>query len=331
MVRQSKYEAAVDSQTQRPNTPPCRRWYRRLSRSSHSWVAVAEVMSMSNLTSRSIALKDGRKFGFAEWGNPNGNPIILFVGGSSRLAHPMVVSPNIRLITVDRPGLGLSDFQPNRKLLDLPDDIIQLADTLGIPQFAVVGISQGGPSALACAFKIPHRLVAVSAVSSLAPLPSAELQKTPGAVATFARLANDFPLILKLQSELASWMVRASPQWTFQQVLKSLPQSDRAIFDASPELAAMFASDLKETYRQGSKGSAQEGLLAYRLWGFRLEDIRARVYVWHGEKDQSAPVIMGHYLAKAIPNCQASYLANEGHFLGLKYWREITTQLFGQS
>jgi len=287
------------------------------------------MISTSSQKNQSIVLSDGRAFGFAEWGNPNGKPILLFVGGSSRLVHPPVELPDIRLITVDRPGLGLSDFQPNRDLLDLPDDILQLVDTLGIRQIAVVGMSQGGPSALACAYKIPHRLVAVSAVSSLAPLAADELRKkTPGAVATFARLANDFPLALKLQSALAAWMVRISPQWTFQQVLKSLPKSDRAIFDASPELVAMFTSDLVETYRQGGKGSAQEGLLAYRSWGFRPQDIRAQVSVWHGASDQSAPIAMGRYLANAIPNCQATFLANEGHFLGLKYWREITTELF---
>ena len=286
-------------------------------------------MNTSNRTNQSIILKDGRRFGFAEWGNPTGKPIILFVGGSSRLAHPTVELADVRLITVDRPGLGLSDFQSNRTLLDMPDDIVQLMDALGIQQVAVVGISQGGPSALACAYKIPQRLIAVSAVSSLAPPAFFELRrKTSGPVAAFARLAKDFPFALKLQSELATWMVRLSPQWTFQQVLKTLPSSDRAIYDAQPELIPVFVSDLIETYRQGSKGSAREGVLAYRPWGFRLEDIQAKVYLWHGENDQSVPLAMAHYLAKAIPNCRATYIANEGHFLGLKYWHEIATQLY---
>ncbi|MEK7788228.1 MAG: alpha/beta hydrolase, partial [Chloroflexota bacterium] len=69
---------------------------------------------------------------------------------------------------------------------------------------------------------------------------------------------------------------------------------------------------------------------AYRPWGFRLEDIQAKVYIWHGENDRSVPLAMAHYLADAIPNCQATYIANEGHFLGLKYWHEITTQLFSR-
>lgn len=285
-------------------------------------------MSSDDRSGQQITLKNGRKLGFAEWGNAQGRPVIVFIGGSSRLAYPTVELPDIRLITVDRPGLGLSDFQPNRTLLDMPGDVIELVDALGIGQLAVIGISQGGPAALACAYKIPDRLMAVCAVSSLAPLNSPELAKQiTGPVKTFARLANEFPWALKAQSALAAWMVRANPHWTFKQVLKSLPLEDRAIFNANPELCAVFVRDLVETYRQGSRGSAQEGLLAYRPWGFRLEDIRAKVFLWHGENDSSVPLAMARYLAQAISNCQATYVAKEGHFLGLKYWTEITSQL----
>jgi pimeloyl-ACP methyl ester carboxylesterase len=152
-----------------------------------------------------------------------------------------------------------------------------------------------------------------------------------GAVKTFARLANDFPWALQLQSALGAWMVRVNPGWTFKQVLNSLPAEDRAIFEANPELISIFVADLVETYRQGSRGSAREGLLAYRPWGFRLEDIRAQVFLWHGENDQTVPVAMARYLAQTIPNCQAAYVPLEGHFLGLKYWAEITAQLLAHS
>jgi pimeloyl-ACP methyl ester carboxylesterase len=183
-------------------------------------------MSTSNPLNQFIILNDGRKFGFAEWGDLKGNPVLLFVGGSSRIVRPPVDLPNLRLITVDRPGIGFSDFHPKRKLLNLPDDILQLIDYLDIKQIAVVGMSQGGPSALACAYKIPNRLVSASVVSSLAPLPASQSQKL-SPVASFSWLANNFPFALKIQSTLGAWMVALNPSWTFQQVLKSLPQSDR--------------------------------------------------------------------------------------------------------
>jgi pimeloyl-ACP methyl ester carboxylesterase len=283
-----------------------------------------------DLQSQIIILNDGRRLGHADAADQYGKPIVLFVGGSSRLVRPPS-SPDVRLITVDRPGIGLSDPHPGRTLLDLPADILQLADALGIGLFSVVGISQGGPSALACAYQIPHRLVAAGVVSSLAP-PVAYLRvNLSGPVARFARLANNFPLALRTQSVIAAVMARQAPRWTFEQVMRGLSPADRAIFEANPELVAMFVKDLNETYRQGSKGSFQEGLLAYRPWGFSVGEIQTRVYVWHGENDKSVPAAMGRFLAETLPNCQTTFLKDEGHFLGLKYWPEITAQLLSDA
>lgn len=50
-----------------------------------------------------------------------------------------------RVIAADRPGIGDSEYQPARKFLDWPADLVHLADTLGFDRFGVVGISGGGP------------------------------------------------------------------------------------------------------------------------------------------------------------------------------------------
>ena len=285
-------------------------------------------MTIGDRLSQTLRLPDGRQFGFAEWGSPHGAPLLVIIGGSSRLVHPPVELPGLRLITVDRPGLGLSDFHPGRCLVDFPQDLTQLQDALGLGRLAVVGISQGGPLALACACVIPDRLTAVSVVSSL---PPPDIFDQPGAAAgstaRFARPARNAPWVIRLQHVLAAGMVRLSPRWTFQQVLKSLPTPDRAVFDAYPTLNEMFVTDLIETYRQGGRGSAQEGLLAYRPWGFSLDAIGIPVYLWHGEADQTVPVTMARHLAVALPTAQATYIPNEGHFLGLKCWDRIVAQL----
>ena len=105
-------------------------------------------------SSETIVLKDGRKLAYAEWGDPAGKPVFHFHGSSgSRLERPPdeKVLTGIRLITIDRPGHGLSDFKPGYRLLDWPDDVTALADHLGINKFAVEGWSFGGPYAIACA------------------------------------------------------------------------------------------------------------------------------------------------------------------------------------
>ncbi|MFX1419118.1 MAG: alpha/beta fold hydrolase, partial [Promethearchaeota archaeon] len=122
-----------------------------------------------------ITLKDGRKLGYAEFGIPIGKPVFYFHGqGSSRL-EPMMYGFddkrfNVRLISIDRPGRGLSDFKENRTILDWPDDVVELANALNIQTFAVLGGSGGCPYALACALKIPDRLTYCGIVSGLGPI-----------------------------------------------------------------------------------------------------------------------------------------------------------------
>ncbi len=98
-------------------------------------------------TEQTITLKDGRKLGFAEWGDADGKPVFHFNGAcGSRMERPAdeSVLAGVHYISTDRPGHGLSDFQPGRKLLDWPDDVTQLADYLGIDKFYALGYSRAG-------------------------------------------------------------------------------------------------------------------------------------------------------------------------------------------
>jgi pimeloyl-ACP methyl ester carboxylesterase len=114
-----------------------------------------------------LRLADGRTLGYAAYGSPRGPAVLHFhAAGSSRLEHPVahtaVTLPAVRLLVVDRPGHGLSSFQPRRTLLDWAVDVKQLADHLGLEQFSVTGWSAGGPYALACAFALPERVKAAA-------------------------------------------------------------------------------------------------------------------------------------------------------------------------
>ena len=122
-----------------------------------------------------IKLKDGRNLGFAEIGDSDGIPLIHFHGFpasrlEARLLSEMIIGMKIRFISVDRPGMGLSDFKKKRQLLDWPSDVVELADQLSIDKFAVEGVSGGAPYSIACAYKIPERLTACGIICGLGPL-----------------------------------------------------------------------------------------------------------------------------------------------------------------
>lgn len=121
-----------------------------------------------------LRLRDGRSLGYAEYGSRQGVPVFhCHSAGSSRLEHPGraddAAASAVRLVVADRPGHGLSSFQRGRQLLDWAADVSQLADHLGIDEFAVTGWSAGGPHALACAHALPAHVKAVAVLSGTGP------------------------------------------------------------------------------------------------------------------------------------------------------------------
>src|SRR5215210_2245818 len=131
----------------------------------------ARVQIFTRSEDRVVLLADGRRLGYAEYGDSLGQPVMFFHGlGTSRLVCPPDEAAarklGVRLIAVDRPGIGISDPLSGRSLLDWPRDVAQLADQLGIERFSVVGWSGGGPYAAACGHSLAHRVLAVGMVSA---------------------------------------------------------------------------------------------------------------------------------------------------------------------
>jgi pimeloyl-ACP methyl ester carboxylesterase len=145
---------------------------------------------LPSVENKRVTLQDGRVLGYAKYGDRAGRLVLYFAGSpSSRLLHPpeaATSSLGARVIVIERPGLGLSDFQRGRRLLDWPEDVRQLADAVGMDRFPVVGVSGGAPYAAVCAYRIPVRLwhgeeetnVSVSAARHMA-------RAIPGCQSTF--------------------------------------------------------------------------------------------------------------------------------------------------
>ncbi len=293
------------------------------------------TLDSSTLTERTIRLPDGRALGYAEFGDPKGQPVFHFHGWPSsrreaQLFHEPAARAGIRLIGVDRPGIGLSDFQPGRRILDWPDDVVALADALEIESFAVQGLSGGGPYAAACAYKIPDRLTACGIVAGLGPL-ALGTEGLAASARAFFFVAGRLPWLLRP----LLWLMMgrfAQDQRKVQELVpklaqKSAEQDRDALLD--PDLKKLLAAGLMGAFRQGTRGPAQEYELYARPWGFELEEVSFdKVHLWHGERDANVPVSMGRAVAERIPNCQAILYPDEAHLtLVLNHSEQIITAL----
>lgn len=284
---------------------------------------------VTDRTNQQIKLKDGRSLGYVEYGNPEGKPVFYFHGfPGSRLDWLLsdfddsAAGLNARIIAADRPGYGLSDFKHGRKILDWPDDVIELADALQVGRFAVLGISGGGPYAAACAFKISERLTASAIVCGMGPA------KAPGAKEGISWFYPGKPSVIRrLMLMLTSMGIRKQPDQFVSRSKEMVPEPDRLLLD-QPEMVKAYIDAIGESFRSGIGGANQEAALYTRPWRFRLQDITTEIHLWHGELDLNVPISVARHIADTMPNCHATFLKDEAHIsLPHNHIREILSIL----
>ncbi|MEM7112536.1 MAG: alpha/beta hydrolase [Chloroflexota bacterium] len=265
--------------------------------------------------SKQITLSDGRKLGYVTLGPETGRPIFYHHGWPSSRFEALMLQDvmervNGRLIAVDRPGYGLSDFQPDRTLLDWPDDISELADQLGIDQFYVMGLSGGGPYVAACAYKIPHRLLGATIVAGLSPMSNPQTQEGMRQMnRILLSVGKSMPWLLNL----LLWPVQSasSNPKMLERMLSDLPDVDKAVL--TEEAGTRMLHSAQESFRQGRKGATQGGRIYAQPWGFELSHITMPVSIWQGTLDVNVPQSNGRIFANNIPNATAHFIEGEGH------------------
>jgi pimeloyl-ACP methyl ester carboxylesterase len=266
-------------------------------------------------------LSDGRRIGCLEVGAADGFPVFHFHGnGSSRLEVLLLAdaaaSDGVRLIGLDRPGIGNSDTAPGRSLLDWPHDVAEVADRLDIERFAVEGFSAGGAYALACAHRIAHRLTGCGLISSICP-PELVCQAAPGWMRALWWVAQHQP-------ELAhAWMRMLLPdtmsgeagaERRLRRITSWLARPDREVV-RRPLVRPALVRSMSESRRHGAAANRREILELVRGWNVPIERIALReVFLWHGEQDRLTPIGPARLLAERLPHCTAAFYGSEGHF-----------------
>ncbi|KAL9634785.1 MAG: hypothetical protein Q9164_003876 [Protoblastenia rupestris] len=279
-------------------------------------------MSTHSLT---FLLPSGRSLGYALYGAHPPSIVtttVFYFHGTpgSRLEgavwHAATLARSVRLIAIDRPGFGLSSSQENRTLMHWPDDVLALADHLGIDTFRVLGTSGGGPYVLACAKVIPaSRMQAAAIVSGM--YPCRELMSW-GSWAMMELVA----WMPGVYSALLEWYVgRAVRDWEHPEVLEEMVlKSEKRVVEVDRRvlrddvLRKWLLDSMREGLRQGCWGTAWEVRLFGSSWGFGLQEIEGvRVSLWHGGLDRGVPSRMARKAAEMLNGAELRVFEEEGH------------------
>ncbi len=288
------------------------------------------VRQESKINTRQLRLQDSRHLAFCEYGDPEGKPVFYFHGTPGSRVEPAYSDPagrkfGIRLIGLDRPGMGRSEFLTGRTLLDWPRDVREAAEYFGFSNYGVIGMSGGGPYALACCAANLDQINSVVLLGSWAPVAAEPLlwQQMAPLDRVFGRLSRGsswiFTIIFSMLGAAAAYL---SPQVFIRSLSSSLSAADKALLQ-DPELASFFAEDIQEAFRQGARGPAEDALLLYRDWGFAVEDVSAPVEIFHGTEDQFAPAAFGRYLDKKLPNSTLHLFPGKGHLYFMMQFERV--------
>lgn len=284
-----------------------------------------------------MSVVPGRRLGFAEFGPPGGRAVIWLHGtpGARRQipaeARLVAEERGLRIIGVDRPGIGSSTPHVYRSILDFTTDLGVLLDRLGIDRYVVIGLSGGGPYALAAAHAHPERVVAAGILGGVAPTvgPDAIGGGLVALGRRFAPLigAARVPIGLGLTGAIRLARPLASPALDLYGRLS--PEADRRLL-ARPELKAMFLDDLLNGSRRQLTAPLADVMLFSRHWGFEAADVGVPVRWWHGDADHIVPYAHGEHMVRRLPDAELIRKAGESHLCGLGLAEEILTALDAQ-
>ena len=294
------------------------------------------MITLTTAASETITLPDGRKLAYKVYGKQDGFPVFAFHGTpGSRIwfkdDDPVSHKVGIKLITVDRPGYGLSDFQKDRKTTDFTSDIKILAEHLKLDLFSVLGISGGSIYAACCA----HSLPGIYKAALIAGVNEFEKGKPPKNMCSQNRLlfntARYFPFFIRMFTSYGRKMMYTNPEKYIEQVQSQVDHlciSDQQVIQ-DPDNAEQILRHLKEAFRPGIKGNIADIRLVTKTWGFEPQQIKVPVEIWHGVEDTLAPIDEIKKLSTKIPECKKHWIEGKGHFLDADptVWEKILTSV----
>lgn len=266
-----------------------------------------------------ITLSSGKKIACHEFGDPAGVPAFYFHGWPSSGIQGQLMDEDagklgIRLVSPDRPGLGGSDFQPGRRLLDWPQTLCEVARHYSWEKFHIFGVSGGGPYVYAAALRIPERLLSASVVCGAPPL------KVLGASGLFW----PYRFMLVIRDHLNCLMnpvfnigcrisLQAPADIPMRWLLNMLNAEDQKIMNIRRNLD-VIAEGFRQSVAQRVAHVQADADIYTSDWGFDLRDVKFPIHLWHGREDRNIPFSYAEKVAAMLPNSITHWTDSDGHY-----------------
>ncbi|MCH9808369.1 MAG: alpha/beta hydrolase [Alphaproteobacteria bacterium] len=291
-----------------------------------------------------VELVDGRRFGVAQFGAENGLPVLALHGApASRLMFDIADGPakksGLRLYCPERPGYGITPADSGATLKSRAQDLAAIADRLGLERFAVLGVSGGGPYAVALAGLLGDRVSGLALVSPMGPIAQFIAAEKRGEIADglgqlgyghrqfFLKLPRRRRL-LQVQSYLGAKAFQAAPETSARLFACILSADDKRIL-SQPHVKSSQIGMTLEALRPGIEGGVSDLEIFARPWPVDFGDIHTPTIVWQGSEDRIVPVPVTRWLAGRLANCRLVELEGAGHFWVYDHVDDVLETLAG--
>jgi pimeloyl-ACP methyl ester carboxylesterase len=230
-------------------------------------------------------------------------------------------TPDVRLLTLDRPGYGRSSPAAVPTLSGVAELVARIADDRGLERLPVIGFSGGGPYALACGALWPDRVSRVAVVSSSGPIDELE-----AAYASLTAAERELVAAIRADPDGATDRLWEAGQWyvdTPLRFLETAPDPADEPVLGEPAVRSNLTDSNLEGARQGQAGLIGDWVAEALPWGFRLADIGVPVDLWVGKRDPGRAPLDAPEIHCRIPSCSVHLEAEAGHWLLISHWAAI--------
>ncbi len=263
-------------------------------------------------------------------GDPADPAVLYFPGlGQDRTAC-LPYSAAVRLVTIDRPGLGGSEPHRGRTIGSFADDVGEVLDQLAIENVSILGWSAGAPYALACCARMPGRVSAAMLVSPMAPpqlrLPVKGTDPFARGMLSLARRSSALVLgpvtLLRLGAQNSSELLMLA-------LYAGAPKSDREVLN-DEDVRRLFKQSYRGATRAGAAGLVTEIALLARDWDIDLGAVDGRrITLMHGTEDRLTPMGVSRVLHERLGSARLDERAGAGHMVLYAAWDSLISDLAG--